>query len=57
MVSVWDMPKVDRCECGSGSTVWIECDDCLGEYDKHPHRFLGCANCFSTSEPFTEQGQ
>ena len=52
---VWDMPKVNVCDCGSKQTVWIECDDCLGEYDSHPHSFLACGRCYLTSIPFTEQ--
>jgi hypothetical protein len=53
---VWDMPKVNVCDCGSKQTVWIECDGCDG-YDYLSHIFLGCANCSRTSEPFTEKGE
>jgi hypothetical protein len=49
------MPRVNVCECGSTKTLWIECDYCPGEYDKHPHYFLACANCFATSDPWTER--
>jgi hypothetical protein len=51
-----NMQIVNVCDCGCRETVWVVCDGC-GGYDYVEHKFLCCANCSATSEPFTEWGE